>query len=187
MAEAPRIFNKPASSIPALIEALMQRTLWRVAGVSDATAKAVFSGVRTDAAMQYINRVAAAERWSVASKATLQMIFSQLGQINKLRNNILHYGATEGDEQDTWIISNKRFAHLPENISQQAISWETLDSARYDLDKIEYHLIFLVQTTGHIPGPDEAEIYAVLGRAWRYKPPPQAGDRQSSPETRQAP
>jgi hypothetical protein len=166
------------------IEALMQRTLWRLAGVGPPTAQALFSGVRLEAAMQYISRIAAAEQWNAHRKAQIQHIFSQLGLINKLRNHILHYGA-EPEGPNTWIITNKHFAHVPQNVSRIAISPTTLDDARYDLDKIEYHLIFLVSGTS-VRAPDQEEIDAVLGRAWRYKSPPQADDRQTTPDSRQA-
>jgi hypothetical protein len=154
------------------IEALMQTTLWSLAGVPQPTAQAVFSGVRTEGAMQFINRIAAAEEWNTYRREELQYVFTQLGLINKLRNNILHYGA-EQEGPDAWVVTNKQFVHVPENVSRTIISPTTLEHARHDLDKVETHLTYLLLATSHIPGPDRDQIESVLQRPWRYKPPQQ--------------
>jgi hypothetical protein len=135
------------------IEALLLRTLWACAGIGAPKAQAVLSGVKVEGAMGYINRIAAAEQWHRHRRALIQRAFSQLGLINKLRNGILHYG-TEPDGPDTWIVTNKHFVHIPENISQMVISVTTLDHARYDLDKIECQLLLLISDPNRMRGPE---------------------------------
>ena len=162
-------------------EAFMQTILWRLARVQSPTAQAVFSGIRTEGVMQYINRIAAAEKWSKTQCDLLQFVFTQLGHINKLRNNILHYGA-EPEGHDAWIVTNKQFAHVPENVSRIVISPLTLDMAASDLEKIETHLIDFVYS-GHLRGSDRDGIDLILARTWQYKPPPQSGGRRKTQKT----
>lgn len=75
------------------LEAKLQAALWKFAGVTPPGAQAVFSGVRVNGAMQFINRLADAQNWDKARKDELQFMFAQLGIINRLRNDLLHYGA----------------------------------------------------------------------------------------------
>jgi lipopolysaccharide biosynthesis glycosyltransferase len=144
------------------IEASMQATLWHFAGVSTPTAQAVFSGTRIEGAMQFINRIADAQRWKKSKRNQIQHIFTQLGHLNKLRNEILHYGAWML-APGAWIVSNKEFAHMIERIRSIQISPETLREATADVENIQARLKALV--TGR------RLSRAVRQHAWRYKPP----------------
>ncbi len=125
------------------IEATMQATLWHFAGVSTPTAQAVFSGTRIEGAMQFINRIADAQRWKKSKRNQIQHIFTQLGHLNKLRNEILHYGAWML-APGAWIVSNKEFAHMIERIRSIQISPETLREATADVENIQARLKALV-------------------------------------------
>jgi hypothetical protein len=140
----------------------MQATLWHFAGVSTPTAQAVFSGTRIEGAMQFINRIADAQRWKKSKRNQIQHIFTQLGHLNKLRNEILHYGAWML-APGAWIVSNKEFAHMIERIRSIQISPETLREATADVENIQARLKALV--TGR------RLSRAVRQHAWRYKPP----------------
>src|SRR5689334_14321562 len=74
------------------IETTLQRTLWIAAGVSDNVAPAVFSGLKVEGCLQFIKRIADAKGWKTSQSDLLEEITSRLGPINKLRNDILHYG-----------------------------------------------------------------------------------------------
>lgn len=157
-------------------EATMQEVLWRFAGVQSPTAQAIFSGVRIDAATNHITRIANAQNWSKTRKAEWKKITDQLSHIKKLRNDIAHYGAT-WQGKDSWLVTNKLFAHTPENVTTVMVSPSKLDDASADLDKMEHHLIDFAW--GEYLPPESREAFSeALKRAWRYKPPPQAGRAQ---------
>lgn len=153
----------------ALVETNMQRALWRSAGIAPPTAQALFSGTRTDAAMNLIRRIAEAEQWAPERKAITDNVFSQLGEITRLRNDLLHYGATP-DELDSWTISNAIVAHTAERLRVTKITLLTLRDAEWDLYKIATHLVVIAHGWLHVP-----EFNDILADAWRYKP-----ERQSS-------
>jgi hypothetical protein len=165
-------------------EALLQTSLWELTGLKSPMAQSVLSGVRTDGAMQYINRIGVAEKWSKARLEAKQHVFDQLGHINKLRNNILHYGA-QLEGPDTWRVSNEGFVHTPENISSTVISPKTLKAAESDLDQIDMLLLDMIIAARPRPTiPDEAEAYEDARKyAWQYKPPLQAAGRQKTRQT----
>jgi hypothetical protein len=151
------------------VEANLQTVLWHFAGVKAPTAQAVFSGVRVEGAMGFINRIAEAQRWRKSKRDKLQYIFTQLGIINKLRNDILHYGA-QLHARDTWVVSNRLFAHIPKRVRQLTVSPSILDDASFDLRKIESHLIVMAWHKVMPPGA-RAAFRPALKAAWRYKQP----------------
>jgi hypothetical protein len=153
------------------VEKRLQITLWELAGVPPPIAQAVFSGIRVEGAMQFINRIADAQQWEAPRKKTLQYLFSQLGKINRLRNDLLHYGSTnEIPDNLHWIITNKEFAHVPDRVFKIRITQEIIDNATYDLSKITLHLILF---TWHGDDKPDAEtvLAPILQASWRYKPP----------------
>ncbi len=124
------------------LEAKLQAALWKFAGVSPPGAQAVFSGVRVNGAMQFINRLADAQNWDKARKDELQFMFAQLGIINRLRNDLLHYGASWQElEDETFVITNKPFVHVPERIQETRITPEILKDAAFDTAQILLRLI----------------------------------------------
>ena len=127
-------------------------TLWHFAGVSTPTAQAVFSGTRIEGAMQFINRIADAQRWKKSKRNQIQHIFTQLGHLNKLRNEILHYGAWML-APGAWIVSNKEFAHMIERIRSIQISPETLREATADVENIQARLKALARLLAINPSP----------------------------------
>ena len=76
------------------VEATLLKVLWILARLEAPYAQAVLSGVKIEGAMGLINRIAEAEQWPDNKKAEWQEVFTQLGLINKLRNDILHYGGS---------------------------------------------------------------------------------------------
>jgi hypothetical protein len=152
------------------IEANLQTVLWHFPGVPSPTAQAVFSGVRTEGAISYINRIGDAQKWRKTKKERLQLVFTQLGHINKLRNEILHYGA-ELHAPNTWVISNRLFAHLPERVKETIVSPAILDNATADLNTIEANLIFMAWGK-EMPAKARTTFRRAMRNAWLYKPPP---------------
>jgi len=154
------------------IESQIQRTLWKFSGVLEPTAQAVFSGVRTDGCIQYLNRIAGAQRWSDEKKNELEYVLSQLGMINKLRNDILHYGSLMAwPFEDAWLITNKPFVHMPERIQEIRVGPKLLKDATADLRKIKMYL-FLMMHDVSIFDPEMSAYVPEPKHAWLYKPPP---------------
>jgi hypothetical protein len=154
-------------------EATLLCVLWALARVRPPYAQAVLSGIRIDGAMGFINRIAEAERWPAGKREKWQRIFTQLGLINKLRNDLLHHGA--GIFGDFWVVSNRRIAHHPDRLREIHITPSTLDDAAADLGDITYHLILLAGRRTGIWVSDRQKLARRLRRrAWRYKQPPQA-------------
>ena len=80
--------------------------------------------------MGYINRIADAEKWTSEKRQDWQKIFSQIGLINRLRNDILHYGTTTFGS--VRVVTNAAAAHTPERIREIHIKPAILDKASQD-------------------------------------------------------
>jgi hypothetical protein len=166
------------------VEVNLQMAVWEFAGLSEPVAKAILPSLRIEMAMSTINRIADTQSWNAEKRAELEDMFWHLGEINKLRNDILHYGAAmDGSE---WItVTNKAFAHVPNKVRTLRISSTTLKEATLDLVKIQTHLVALAW--GHrMPLTARASMSDILTSAWRYKSPQQAGDPRKSQKTPQA-
>jgi hypothetical protein len=163
-----------------IIEGVVQSALYRLAGIRIDIGNAVFSGVRVEGGMQHITRLAEVRGWSETKKAELKYVFDQLSIINKLRNDILHYGAYRlgGD----YIVSNRRIAHIPERIREIRISHTTLEAASGDLAEIDSRL-HLLAWEGYLPAEVTDAMRKSLTPSWRYKQPPPAWPGNTTPKT----
>jgi hypothetical protein len=154
----------------------MLKALWIMAQLEPPYAQAVLSGVKIEGAMSFINRIAEAEQWPDEKTTQWHAVFSQLGLLNKLRNDILHYGSLMFG--DVWVISNRLVAHHPKRVREIHITPKILEAATTDLTLINVRLTLLA-------GPRAGEVYPRGGRRglkriwrpspWLYKQPPQAG------------
>jgi hypothetical protein len=151
------------------VEANLQNAVWELAGVPSPTAQAVFSGVRIEAALGLIRRIAEAQKWTKIKRDNFDGVLVHLGHINRLRNDIVHYGA-DMHAPNRWIVSNEIFVHFPERIRRIAISSPLLDNASSDLYKIDAHIVFL--TWGHRMPSSAKRVFRVTMRApWLCKLP----------------
>lgn len=166
-------------SMFSLVEENMQIALWRCARVKSPIAPAIFSGTRVDAASSYIKRIAEAENWPNRKRKELDDVFKQLGELTRVRNDILHYGASmRGPEE--WVVSNKLVAHTQDRIRETKITPAILNIMTNDLHKVIFHLIVLTSRGKRVRHPPI--ISEVLRRAWLYKP-----DRQSDSQVKHNP
>lgn len=160
------------------VETTLQHTLWMVSGVKADVAPAIFSGLRVEGCLQFLRRIADAKKWNSPKKQALEEIIARLGPINKLRNDILHYGATmDLSAEHSWLISNRGFAHTPQKIREFLITPSLLDNVSSDLRKLFYLIIVL--GLRELFGPKggawvKRRFAPFLKPAWLYKPPPQA-------------
>lgn len=166
------------------IEAAMQAALWHLTKVSNATARAVFSGLRADDACNKITRIGDVENWNEAKRADWQMISSHLGILRTLRNDILHYGA-EWQAENEWIVTNRDYVHREDKVKNTPITVELLAHATSDLRKLSMHLFFFLFGEAI---PEEGRLrrtrwLEVLQRAWLYTPPQPEGRQGKIPDT----
>src|SRR5438270_349998 len=76
----------------ATTESILLMGLSDAAGVSHDTARAIFSGVKNDAARSMINRLR--EIKGLPEDPILKRAFDHLGLITAIRNDLVHYGPT---------------------------------------------------------------------------------------------
>jgi hypothetical protein len=186
-----RFIDKFAEAEKALLECLR---VW--SHMTTDTARAIFSGVRTEAASSYINRIidvmteAASPDPKIkeklqAIKQDFQGVLTQLGHINATRNLIVHYGTifnTEGDH----YTSNKDWALTKERIRETPVSAQIMKQMTSDLEKIITHCnvmsfryILDFDNPFGILGPHLPDE-AALKSPWQYKPAQQPSHREKS-------
>jgi hypothetical protein len=162
-------------------EAVMAFALESYSDVSPQVAKALFSGVRTDAAANYILRILEVRKDLAPDRETLQAAFTQMGHINRLRNDIVHHGARFKGEFP--IVSNKRAALTRTRLRETLVSASLLDAVIEDLETINAQ----IRLTLGKELPSAALYLEHYGpdaqRPWRYKPAqPTSGGGKSRPK-----
>ena len=114
-----------------------------------------------------IRRIAEAEKWDENKWRDWKRLLDQLGSINRLRNDLLHYGAAIAG--DVWVVSNERVAHTAEKIREIRITSKTLNAATADLGAINLLLTYFGGERGRhrlrrelpVVGPNEARTMAI--------------------------
>ncbi len=149
------------------VEIELQFILWRLAGLEQPIGQAVLSGVRTEDAMNRINRLGDALEWTQKHQDRFQHCFSHLGEINRLRNDILHYGA-QLKEGYNWRTSNSPFVHVDKKIRTREFSVIDLENATVDLKTLRRYLNEL--GFGDLMQLKEREkLFPDQPSAWSYK------------------
>jgi hypothetical protein len=197
----PAFFKKTSAYYEALgkfvsrfsqVETFLQQTVWSAARVRVPIAPAIFSGIKIEGCLQYLKRIADAKPWSTEQQSLLEEITNRLGQINKLRNDVLHYGVSfDPSTEDGWLMSNKDFAHIPKKVREMSITPQLLNDASADLTKLFVMVIILTvrdrADEWQWASGLEAPAQEVLTRAWLYKPPPPITTADTSRKARQKP
>lgn len=151
----------------AWIEHLLFDLLRQEAGVDLLRAKALFSGVRIDAAKDLINRLH--EVSEIERDPELVRAFAQIGVITRMRNDLVHYGSS-GDPDVEQFVSNHRTAHTARALRESLVSAEILEAMRMDLVQISLILMEALQWGGPLTRAKKAEYLELAGSPWRYKP-----------------
>ena len=154
----------------AKVENAIVRTLQRLSKVSVEVAQAIFSGVRSEGAIQNINRILEiSDPINDANRKRFSRAFEQFRHINDVRNLLLHHGKT--------ALTESRVRSIP-------ISAETLEQMTEDLGKIDALLtLTAIARGGDLEDADA--IYRELQKPWLYKPPRQSP--RARPKTPNAP
>jgi hypothetical protein len=164
------------------VERELQELVFHLSGVSPTDGRALFYGLRIDAAKDAINRLLDA-RDDQATKARLEGPFAQLGHIANMRNNIIHWGASDLGNSDWFLVSNDFLAHTPAKLREFRVSVANLKEMNADLTKIGMHLSYEIHHRHVRSEMLERVAKPVLDAPWSYKPP-QPSPPQSKPGTR---
>jgi hypothetical protein len=158
------------------LEQAMSGLLWNLTKISTPIARAVFSGVRAEAASQYINRIFEATKVEPPWRAAFQEVCSRLGPITEARNLIIHHETRRKRRSGDAVVTNKRVALNQKRLRERPMSATILDEMTADLDKIVAHLVILLWFSDGAPAGEikfmRRVVYAEeLASLWRYKPP----------------
>jgi hypothetical protein len=110
-----------------IVEQHVHQTLWQVANVEPAIARCIFP-TRMDAALDQLKRISEATQWETTQKGfvrktLLDKVRKDLGDINRLRNDLLHYGISgTGDTPNAVVITNEKYAHVKSRIRKTQVS-----------------------------------------------------------------
>ena len=152
----------------AALENQIQLTLRHYTGVTDPIAQAVFSGVKAETGIGFIKRLHEALMVPDEDCEMLNHAALHLGKIRRIRNDLLHYGATY-DTGGVFIISNRLVALTEKRIIETKITAGILDNMSYDLGMIEMRLFWLTfdakKRQRYSKGANQ-----VLTAAWLYRP-----------------
>jgi len=104
-------------------------TLIAASGVTPEVGKSIYSGTRVSAAKDLINRILDAKN-RTEQKERLKPYFDQIGLLNSMRDDILHYGAIYDHKKNVLIVSNERIAHVPSRLRQYEVTPKMLDDMK---------------------------------------------------------
>lgn len=158
----------------ALVESVVQSTLWAVSDTPSPIAKAIFSGTKTEVAASFIRRIFEAQAAQMPD--ILRRPLEQLQLINALRNDLLHFGIyVDSRSPEQMLVSNQLIA-LPGKVRVSPISPTVLGDLTTDLKTI-MNCLALFQESARGYGAD-ARVVSYLEQSsqtpWRYTPRQQA-------------
>ncbi len=152
----------------AKVETAMHLSLRWYTKSSAATARAVFSGVRTSEATGFLKRLAEVGEIDAVDWALLQPIVEQLGKINTVRNQLLHLGAS-GIAEGAGHVTNSLRALTEDRVEKIPMNPDILRAMSLDLRKIYLHLLVSHMGRPRLAGK-HAELEATLSGPWLYIP-----------------
>jgi hypothetical protein len=162
-------------------EAQLYRVLVRYAGVTDAVGRAIFSGTRAGAMMDYVRSIAHNTKLDAQRVDDLEFVFGQLKTINTMRDHVTHFGSAElliWREPDKRVVSNvERVSRIGKHFTKEVGS-QTLDDMTFDLQGIINHL------GRHWTSTTDAffvwEENKGEGTTWRFRPEQPIVDRPTN-------
>jgi hypothetical protein len=148
-----------------LVEHMLFWLLMKTAAVPLRTAQAIFSDARIDKAKDQINRIRAAH--GLPKDEALTRAFLQMGQIARMRNDVVHYGIQQANKD--WVVTNALVAHTRDTQRTSPLSVEILEDMTLDLNTI-----FVAITRLWIIDRLDETTADALEKAvlvpWRYRP-----------------
>ena len=122
-------------------EAELYRVLVQYAQVNDPVARALFSGTRAKAMMDFIRSIAHNTAMARDRKEDLEYVFSQLSAINTMRDHLAHHASDSYsfDNPKKRIVANTRASRYG-NAKGYEVGVETIEAMTWDLYGISNHL-----------------------------------------------
>lgn len=172
----------------------LYRVLIHYSNVSNAVARAIFSGTRAKGMIDFIRSIAHNGAIDQDRRTDLEHVFAQMVVINTMRDHVLHHVSDNfsfGDPSSR-IVANSRTSRIG-NANGYEIGPKTLDNMTWDLYAIANHLNmhwgprkdpFQPWREDDQRGPPTAWLYRPLQpiQKWEATPP-----NPQSPQTRQEP
>jgi len=151
----------------AAVETALHTLVLHMTGVSRGVAKAIFSGLRTDGAMDFIRRLNTARAGGPDAyiAAEIDAVFPQIKAITQTRNDIVHLGG-HGVPRET---DNYWKALTSDQVIRRDVNPETLYAMTLDLIKARMHLGMMI--TPATIRTKSSPNFPVLKHAWLYTPP----------------
>jgi hypothetical protein len=159
------------------VEANMQAALWVLARTDEPISKAVFSGTRIEQAMGFMRRCIEAEGRQ-QEFPEIEDVFAQLTAINRIRNDLVHYGPKWNKDSSSVNIGNRNMAMTPDRVVELRLTPNDLRLMCCDLKKINEHLFNQIIAPGFA---NEWQI-EVMRAPWLYKAPSSNEGRTKPPK-----
>lgn len=150
-----------------LVENHMQIALRRFSGVQASIAPCIFSGTRIEVATSQIKRIAEVKDWPRDRRAKFDTIADQVGEITRMRNDLLHYSAMDNGNHRT--MSNALYTHTASRMRSAVVTPAILEQMSQDLLTIGAQLILLYENHRKLP-PGFVELQMPPQSAWLYRP-----------------
>ncbi|HEV7165864.1 MAG TPA: hypothetical protein VGO35_10785 [Gammaproteobacteria bacterium] len=148
----------------ATCEIYLYYLLQKFAKVSPQIGAAVFSGVRTEQSISFIQRIWQVEDPGENIRNELKEAMDQMKRINEARNDMVHYAS------DVYfgygrIVSNETRALTPDKVREHRVSPELLAGMLQDCFRIS------ATFAKHVNPDSYAASSEYLRHAWKYKSP----------------
>lgn len=170
----------------AQVETAITLTLRHYAKTSTEVAKVILVGSKIDGSAKFIKQLAYATGVSQELRDDLEDVIQQLGIINGVRNDILHYGANFVAEGQGKVSNALKAKGDP---SSFPITPKALYLMTADLNKIAFHLNYKHLNQDRPQRRLNAlrlDVEDVLRSSWLYKHPPQTNKRPTKDSDRRA-
>jgi hypothetical protein len=153
-------------------EQRLMALLAKIVGVNSKIAGAIFSGTRAESGKDLINRVLDATGRSDVKKR-LEYPLAQLGVINTVRNNLVHWGAHHDGSPDL-LVSNSFQSPIPDRLTEFRLGPKDMQAMQHDLVKIGFFFLLEQHPSPETGDTVRPEYDDYLAEPWLYKRPPQA-------------
>lgn len=172
------------------VESELYKVLIAYSGVTNAVARAIFSGSRAKAMIDFIRSIAHNTQMTAERKQDLEHVFPHLTAINTMRDHLAHH-ATDSysypkDDPFIRIVANRRSSRFGNNTGYE-LSADTINAMTWDLYGISNHLNMHhgSRTGAFTPWRENPEFDSPT--VWLYTPPQPIKKWEQFPPTPQAP
>lgn len=167
----------------ATAETSLHVLLWAVSATTVGVSRAIFSGTRARTAIDFIRRIAEAERMPLGD--ALDDAFTRFSTINTVRDRILHYGSNSSDGIGAArLVSNRLTAHSPNSLFELPVSPKMLHEMTEDSMKLAAIFAGTAMSSAADQHPEVWRGFELRAQTpWLYKPVQQVPkSRKSRPK-----